>query len=143
MDGLGDLCDNCAGEYNPGQADYNSDGEGDFCDLDDGLIYARFGETGSLTWQLEDAFNQWNAYRGDLATLVTAGSYTQEPGSSPSADRRCRLFLPTWSDQLTPASGQVAFYLITGVHGTAEGSLGQDSSGFLRPNSFPCPGGLF
>ena len=50
---------------------------------------------------------------------------------------------PPWNDEFEPGAGEVAFYLVTGVTGSEESSLGYDSLGQLRVNSAPCPGGLF
>jgi len=39
----------------------------------------------------------------------------------------------------TPAPGGIVFYLVTGISGAGESSLGTDSAGIPRPNDNPCP----
>jgi hypothetical protein len=89
---------------------------------------------------METGFSSWNVYRGALSILIASPtSYTQDPGSNPSAVHLCGLPGVTWSDPDTPAPGEVAFYLATGVDGLgAEGDLGTDSVGSIRPNGNPC-----
>ena len=140
-DGLGEACDNCDDDHNPAQADFDSDSEGDLCDLNDGLIYALFQDDGSLHWQLEDGFERWNVYRGDLAVLTAGGDYSQQPGSNPLAEQTCGMSAPPLMDDDSPGPGQVAFYLISGVQGFNEGSLGNSSHGLPRLNAFPCAAG--
>jgi hypothetical protein len=138
-DGAGDACDNCPQHANASQHDLDQDGEGDVCDLTDGLIYLSVAEDEAFEWQLESGFSPWNVYRGDLAVLRATGVYTQAPGSNPLALRVCGLSLPLLLDADVPASGQVAFYLATGMAGGLESDLGADGSGALRPNHHPCP----
>jgi hypothetical protein len=44
-----------------------------------------------------------------------------------------------WDDALNPLAGEVAYYLVTGMAGGQESSLGTDSSGVERANVNPCP----
>jgi hypothetical protein len=140
-DGVAGACDNCPSVANPYQGDADADGEGDLCDLDDGLLYLLLDANGSLSWQADNGAISWNVYRGDLAVLRGTGVYTQEPGSNPLAERFCGLPVPSLADGVTLAPGAVAIYLVTDASGRVEGSLGQDSAGNERPNDNPCPSG--
>jgi len=127
-------------DFNPTQSDFNFDGEGDACDVNDGLIYI-FGTDDEtfIEWQAESGPSSWNAYEGDLAVLKSTGVYTQSPGSNPLADRQCGVADPFVEDLVVPAAGKVRFSLVTGVTGGVEGSLGTNSAGTPRPNANPCP----
>jgi hypothetical protein len=140
LDGVGDACDNCVGQFNPSQTDSDADSEGDFCDLDDGTIYGYFDRPDHVDWHEEAGFSTWNLYRGDLDDLLALPHlYTQAPGSNALAQRQCGLTSPFHEDLDVVPSGKVAFYLITGNSGGGEGDLGTDSSGAPRPNDNPCP----
>jgi hypothetical protein len=139
QDAVGDACDNCPLERNADQCDVDDDLEGDRCDLDDGLVYVWFDSTPRVEWQEEAGFDAWNCYCGDLDELRASGTYTQLPGSNPLADRTCGMAVPGMDDFTSPEEGRVAFYLVTGMLGSDEGSLGTDSFGNERPNDEPCP----
>ncbi len=138
-DRAGNACDNCPLDSNREQADVDHDAEGDVCDLDDGLILIRFHQPTLVEWQQEIGFASWNSYRGSLAVLRATGVYTQAPGSNPLAQRDCGLASPADGETVVPAAGDVAFWLVTGVSGGVEGSLGTNSAGAPRPNANPCP----
>ncbi len=138
-DGVRDCADNCPLDSNPTQADLDHDGDGDACDLDDGLIYLRIPDDGHIAWQRETGPTTWNVYQGDLAVLGSSGEYTQVPGSNPLAIRQCGVLDTSVDDPLVPAVGQVKFVLVTGVQNGIEWSLGTDSTGSERPNTHPCP----
>jgi hypothetical protein len=137
-DGVGDDCDNCPSTRNTTQFDFDDDGAGDHCDLDDGLLLFTDVTPGSQAWHDDIVYDGYNFYRGDLQVLRGGGDYTQNPAAL-NADRQCGLASASASDAFTPAVGDVVFYLVTGVSGVVEGSLGDDSAGFLRPNSNSCP----
>ncbi len=139
LDGVGDVCDNCVLAANAGQNDVNSDGEGDICDLDDGLLLFTRISRGFVRWQPEVVFSSFNLYRGRLARLRASGQYTQDPAVEPEAARWCSLASASASDTRIPPPGEGNFYLVTGMAGGAESSLGTRSNGTERPNDFPCP----
>ncbi len=139
LDGVFNACDNCIFTPNPAQSDFDDDGQGDACDLDDGLLYTTFSSRHSIDWQGEGFFF-WNAYRGDLDVLRSSGVYTQFPGSNPLAQQFCFLPLPSLLDSQLPDPGKTGFYLVTGVDPAGgEGGLGQDGAGDERSNDNPCP----
>jgi hypothetical protein len=141
LDGITQVCDNCPFLSNVLQADFDGDGEGDRCDLDDGLIHGVFTSKTRFEWQAEGGSFMWNAYRGDLAVLKSTGVYTQAVGSNLLAANACGLPVPLLDDVDTIPPGLTAFYLVTSVFAAGEGDLGQDSSGGLRPNDNPCLAG--
>jgi len=140
-DRVGDACDNCAAFPNTGQSDGDSDNEGDLCDTDDGVITTAFMDPTTLEWDMESGFVAWNVYRGALSSLVASrASYTQQVGSNPAAAQACALVSTVWNDPTTPAAGEVAYYLVTGIDGVGtESGLGTDSLGAMRNNGNPCP----
>jgi N-acetylneuraminic acid mutarotase len=138
-DSVHDLCDDCPLAWNPTQSDFDHDGEGDICDLNDGLIYIYSTDKNYREWQGESGFTSWNSYRGSLAVLRVTGQYTQAPGSNPLATRDCGLTDPYVSDATELGPGEVAFNLVTGVAGGVESGLGTNSAGAPRPNANPCP----
>jgi hypothetical protein len=137
-DTIHDACDNCPFVANTTQSDFDHDGQGDACDVNDGLIYEWRPNTTSISWQAEQGLNWWNVYTGDLAVLRSTGIYTQAPGSNPLASRQCGVFATVADDFAIPAAGKASFSLVTGVTGGVEGSLGSSTSG-VRPNANPCP----
>jgi hypothetical protein len=137
-DGVHDLCDNCPYAFNPSQTDFDHDGEGDACDLNDGLIYERRDDKTSVSWQAEQGPTSWNVYLGDLDVLKATGMYTQVVGSNPLAGRQCGMNSTVAEDLTVPDVGKVSFSLVTGVTAGVEGSLGSSSAG-PRSNLNPCP----
>jgi hypothetical protein len=138
-DGLLGGCDNCRLDFNPEQKDTDADGEGDLCDLDDGILLLRDMSKTSVAWQDEAVFEKFNLYRGSLVRLRTTGQYTQDPAIEPEAARYCQLVLNQQQDSRIPPIGEADFYLVSGVHAGVEGSLGTRSNGTERPNDHPCP----
>jgi Putative metal-binding motif/Kelch motif len=138
-DGIHNACDNCRFAFNPDQLDFDHDGEGDICDLDDGLIYVYSTDKNYREWQQESGYTMWNSYRGSLSVLRATGDYTQAPGSNPLAAHDCGLSNPYVLDPDVPAPGEVAFNLVTGITGGVESSLGTNSAGVPRANANPCP----
>ena len=157
MDGVGDSCDtcpldagndidsdqicgnvdNCPGLPNLTQMDSDADSEGDACDLDDGLLYFTSLQPGSQSWQPESVYQSFNLYRGDLEQLRSFREYTQDP-TTDLAERYCGLRTSAATDEFVPPGGTVVFYLVTGESMGTESSLGLDSSGAERLNSWPC-----
>src|SRR5439155_1413484 len=85
-DTVGDACDNCVSDRNRDQADFDHDAQGDVCDLNDGLILVSLSDPSWASWQLEEGFQAFNEYRGDLAMLRQSGIYTQDPATTPLAE---------------------------------------------------------
>ena len=145
-DGVADGTDNCLLNANAPQLDYDFDGEGDDCDLNDRMpqFVAFTREPGSdtveISWE-ENTSESFNIYRGDLRVLRTTGQYTQDP-SSPTVNRACGLpsNVTTVPSSSVPAPGEGAFYLVTVMSfwGGWESPLGFDSAGQQRPNDWPC-----
>jgi len=140
-DGLGDVCDNCAQVANKAQSDLDRDGEGDLCDTNDGIIYIVPSSTGGkfVEWQHELGFATWNVYKGSMLVLRSTGVYTQAAGSNTMAAKVCGTTSSSYPDNAAQPSGRVAFYLVTGMLGGVESSLGTTSANVPRPNTNPCP----
>jgi hypothetical protein len=138
-DGLPGACDNCPLVPNPDQSDFDHDGQGDRCDLDDGLILVDPPDPTTVRWQMETGFTSFNVYRGDLAVLKKTGVYTQDPASVPLAAQFCDRTSGSEPDEIALVPGQAVFYLVTGKGPNGESSLGNDSAGNPRPNAHPCP----
>jgi hypothetical protein len=140
QDGVGDVCDNCPLDFNPDQADADGDGVGDVCDPGSSAIWIEFTRGDRVEWASPELFDSWNLYRGSLAVLRLTGTYTQQPGSNPLVMRLCEHTVPWFRDIEIPLSGEAMHYLVTGNNVGGEGSLGVNSAGEPRPNSFPCVG---
>jgi hypothetical protein len=94
---------------------------------------------------------RYNLYRGSWSAFLQSGSYTQDPGSVPAADRFCDLEVRSRDDDVVPEPGELTYYLVTAYRmrqdGTdpeqpvpmAEGPLGQRSGARMRPNEHRCP----
>jgi len=138
-DRVGDACDNCPFDKNPDQGDFNYDFVGDVCDLNDGLILVTIPDRLSVAWQLENGFESFNVYRGDLGVLKATGVYTQDPATVPLAAKVCGVIDGAILDNSTPSTGMGVFFLLTANLNGVEGSLGANSAGAPRPNTNPCP----
>jgi hypothetical protein len=139
-DGILGACDNCPSSPNPSQSDVDHDGQGDACDVDDGLIYlVATTDSNRIEWQPESGYTTWNRYRGSLAVLRATGQYTQAPGSNALAAHDCGVSNPYVVDLNVSDPGEVAFNLVTGVRAGVESGLGVNSAGVPRPNANPCP----
>ena len=133
-----DLCDNCRFAFNTTQSDFDHDGQGDACDLNDGLIYEWRNDKTSVSWQAEAGPTSFNVYVGDLAVLRATGMYTQLPGANALATRQCGVITTSTDDLVVPTAGEVSFSLVSGLTNGIEGSLGSATSG-PRTNANPCP----
>ncbi len=138
-DGVHNACDNCPAVANPDQGDSNHDLVGDVCDLNDGIIMVTMQDQVTVAWQLENGFESFNIYRGDLAVLKATGIYTQDPAEVPLAAQGCEFLEASVVDDVVPPLGQGVFYLLTGTHNGVESTLGTNSAGVTRPNTNPCP----
>ena len=143
-DGVLDADDNCPSHPNESQADFDSDGQGDSCDFDDGLLLFTAIEEYLVFWQDEVTFDSFNLYRGDLGVLRTTGEYTQDPIAA-NAEQFCDLNSVCGDDACgldpyIPTQGKVVHYLVSGSVAGVEGSLGDSSDGLERPNHWPAGG---
>jgi hypothetical protein len=132
-DRIGDVCDNCVFDPNFDQVDLDHDGEGDRCDLDDGVIYLVSTAPNLFAWQDEtypNYYQEWNLYFGALTLLHAQGYNVQR--------RVCGLTVRSFLDTET-FPGEAMYILVSGVHYGGESDLGQDSTGQFRPNVAPCP----
>jgi hypothetical protein len=138
LDGIGDTLDNCPLIFNPAQPDIDDDDEGDVCDLDDGeLLFTDLGPT-LVQWQAETVYDTFNLYRGDTSLIATEG-YAQDPVGVQNADRFCGELNSFMLDSFVPPLGSTVHYLVTGVVGGIESSLGRDWLGMERPGTWACP----
>ena len=95
--------------------------------------------TGEFFWDPGTHVPQdYNAYRGDLATLRQTGIYTQDPATVPGARHFCDIS-GSLGDSDLPDPGQVFFYLPV-AWGAIEGSLGFDHRPIERPKHLSCEG---
>ena len=84
-----------------------------------------------LEWGNASQANEYNVYRGNLASLTASGydhvCFRNSIGQNSSliAD--------------TPAATQGWYFLVSGGNVCGEGGLGSDGAGAPRPNSSPCP----
>ena len=138
-DGVSDEDDDCPLSYNPSQSDFDNESEGDVCDLDDGLIFICPSEPNVVEWQEEAGYDSWNIYKNDIDYLKITGMYTADPAQNPLSSRTCGWIGSNLHDIDVLVLGKVYFYLVTGVSGGVESSLGKDSAGNERPNDHPCP----
>jgi hypothetical protein len=137
-DGTGDVADNCPFQPNLSQLDTDHDGQGDACDLNDGLNYFRAFAGSGIDWQAETA-TAYNLYRSSRARLIANGEYTQDPMVEPEAAHFCGVFGTHVNDTSLPPAGHVYLYLVTNIVGGVESSLGNKSNGTPRLNAHPCP----
>ncbi len=84
---------------------------------------------------------QWNSYRGTipaplLGSRLPASAYDHVCLESADAAGDGAT---TSSDPDIPPVGTAFYYDVTGEHACAEGPLGVDSAGAVRPNAAPCP----
>ncbi len=137
FDGVGQLCDNCLDVPNHSQHDGDGDGQGDECDLDDGVVLFESIGAEWIRWQSESQYSTYNLYRGSLEELISSGVYTQTAGSNPHAGSFCFLASAAIEDPHEPGGGQAVFYLVTGVDAGDESTLGAGTS-VSRNNDNPC-----
>jgi hypothetical protein len=98
-----------------------------------------FVDASTLSWSDRLARSIFNLYRGDWDRLRSSGEYTQDPAHVPRAARWCRIEATTWTDATAPDAARMVFYLVAGISGEVEGSLGTRSDQAERANANPCP----
>jgi len=140
-DGVPNACDNCRYTVNPLQQDLDGDGEGDDCDLDDDLILVTLPDQNLVFWQQERPFTRFNLYRGNLSALADADGNGAADDYGPCLDPDDAS--GGFFDSNNPPPGEGFLYLVTGIDSTGESSMGQASSGAVRPNLHPCEPRIF
>ena len=138
-DGMTDMPDNCPTVPNPDQSDFDADGEGDACDLDDGLVTGvrlskEIDGTGVdvvvIRWNVESDATGYNVYQGLLSTL---------DGTDYGSCIRSNLQTDYATLPEPVPVGDGHHFLVTDERSGGEGTLGHDSTGTERPNLNPCP----
>ncbi len=141
-DGVGDACDNCAGNPNAGQTDGDGDGVGDACDCAPsnpasigpgevgGLLLSKpAAGVARLAWNAASGAQSYSITRGDL---LTVDSWIYGPCLAQG------IVGTTHDDAAIPASGQGYSYLVQPwTSACGAGTLGHESSGAERLNSDP------
>lgn len=148
-DGEFNCTDNCPDAYNPTQANADGDGEGDACDcapndptnqppapVADTLTV----DTGSPTpvdWDPVAGVTRYNMYRGYRIEGVPF-AYNQQCVTNTTP-------LSNSEDTLDPRAFTLFIYYSSSscAVGSAESTLGTDSSGATRPQPFGCPASTF
>ena len=135
-DGLPACADNCPTDANPDQNDRDHDGQGDACDVDDGVIEVWMNSATRVHFQLETGFDRFDVYLGDLGALrdTDGDGAAQDYGACLAED----LAGPDFDDPAVPSPGHGFIYLVTGRSAGTESGLGSASSGVPRPNPHDC-----
>ena len=122
---VANAADLCPGHPDPYQRDLDTDGLGDACDDDDGLVTGlRVEGEGDLSWSAEAGVDGYRVRRG----VVTSPLATATASCLPMI-----VSAPAYHDPFLPEGPPAAyFYLVTPVTGGVEGSAGVDSSGVER-----------
>jgi subtilisin family serine protease len=135
-DGLASCFDNCPADYNPGQEDFDHDGQGDICDLDDGYIDMRVDDVQTVRFQQETGWPLFDLYRANISDLHDAN----HDGAADSYGTCLaeNLTGPIFDDDTMPLIGQGFMYMVRGRAGSLESSLGSASNGAPRLNVTTC-----
>ena len=97
-DNVNDSNDNCPSHYNPGQEDYDNDGNGDPCD---------FNTTPDLVSNA--AFNTNFDFRLEAGDAIEIASFVTNTGTGPAAASQARIFLTedlSFQEELDPIVGE-------------------------------------
>ena len=79
------------------------------------------------------------AFRDPAGTGFVVQCLATGAASVLEAARFCHVPSATLNDTHAPTAGTGNFYLVTGLNGAGESSLGETSNGAGRPNAHPCP----
>ena len=131
-DGVPVGTDNCPDVYNPSQVNTDGIAEGDDCDANDGLVDSlRFKNPIAMRWAADGGVTQYNVYRGPFTQV------------SPLDFEAAACFGTTGNlsttDATIPEATKGFFYLVSGVIGGTEGSVGFSTSGAERSLNAVCP----
>lgn len=152
-DGLAAACDNCPSDWNPHQFDHDEDGQGEDCDIDDGIVLITSIVGDIVSWQDESqALVSYDLYRGSVLVMLEempGGSITQDPNVVRLADRFCGLASPSYEDSGASAllgPGEAVYWVVGGEEMSGgDASLGEGAGhqGAALPeprrNDHPCP----
>ena len=129
-DGKLNINDNCPNAWNPDQFDTLGGTLGDACDPGDGEVeYLAVVAPGRFVLRPESAVEGYQVYRQRLEWLSSINY-----GKCTYLDMAAPLFI----DDEVPEPGKGFAYLANAKIAAAEGSLGRQSNGGLRPNLRDC-----
>jgi hypothetical protein len=129
-----DACDNCPYAANAAAIpDFDHDGSGDACDLNDGLIYVSPSTSSIARGKASRATRRGTATADRSRCCARPSPTPMAPGSNALARRDCGVTDTFVDDAVVPGQGEVAFHLVTGVSGGTESGLGTNSAGSPRP----------
>jgi len=156
-DYIKDPCDNCQNDPNFDQADYDYDGEGDVCDLDDDedgvvdssdcvpldeTLWSVPGEALDLGIGANGVTFSWAAPANPGGTVPLVYDLLRSPLADDfTVPAECAVFGhpdSSFDDTAEPLPGEILHWLVRGRNTCGTGTLGDDSDALERPGRI-CP----